>query len=61
VFVKLRDGAEEFSLEALRLFLAERVGKHEMPCALEFRAALPKTPVGKLSKKELIAEEKAHE
>ena len=61
VFVKLRDGAEEFSLDALRLFLAERVGKHEMPCALEFRAALPKTPVGKLSKKELIAEEKAHE
>ncbi len=56
-FVKLRAGAVPFPLEDLRTFLADKIGKHEMPAALEFRDALPKTPVGKLSKKELIAEE----
>jgi long-chain acyl-CoA synthetase len=30
-----------------------------MPSALEFRESLPKTVVGKLSKKELVAEEMA--
>jgi long-chain acyl-CoA synthetase len=30
-----------------------------MPVALEIRAELPKTPVGKLSKKELKEEERA--
>jgi acyl-CoA synthetase (AMP-forming)/AMP-acid ligase II len=30
-----------------------------MPAALEMRDALPRTSVGKLSKKELIAEEQA--
>ncbi len=56
-FIKLKDGAREFSLDHLREFLADKVGKHEMPAALEFRDSLPKTPVGKLSKKELLAEE----
>jgi long-chain acyl-CoA synthetase len=28
-----------------------------MPTEMEIRASLPKTPVGKLSKKELLAEE----
>jgi long-chain acyl-CoA synthetase len=56
-FIKLREGAVEFSLEALRAFLGDKIGKHELPAALEFRDALPKTPVGKLSKKELIADE----
>jgi long-chain acyl-CoA synthetase len=55
-FIKLRDGAAEFSLETLNAFLADKIGRHELPAALEFRAELPKTPVGKLSKKELIAE-----
>jgi long-chain acyl-CoA synthetase len=58
-FIKLRTGCDEFSLEMLREFLADKIGKHELPAALEFRDALPRTPVGKLSKKELIAEEKA--
>ena len=57
-FVKLRDGAEPFSLEELRLFLADRLGRHELPSALEFRDALPRTAVGKLSRKELAEEEK---
>ncbi len=56
-FIKLRDGAREFSLDSLKLFLADKLGKQEMPAALEFRDSLPKTPVGKLSKKELLAEE----
>ncbi len=52
-FIKLRDGAEPFSLDALRGFLADKVGRHEMPAAVEFRDALPRTAVGKLSRKEL--------
>jgi long-chain acyl-CoA synthetase len=58
-FVKLKAGAVPFTLEALRDFLADKLGRHELPSALEFRDALPKTAVGKLSKKELVAEEKA--
>jgi long-chain acyl-CoA synthetase len=58
-FVKLKAGAAPFSLEALRDFLADKLGRHELPSALEFRDALPKTAVGKLSKKELVAEEAA--
>jgi long-chain acyl-CoA synthetase len=56
VYVTLRDGAEPFSLDALKSFLADKVGKHEMPTALEFRASLPRTPVGKLSRAELRKE-----
>jgi long-chain acyl-CoA synthetase len=55
-FIKLRAGTEAFSLEALRAFLDNKLGRHELPSALEFRDALPKTPVGKLSKKELKQE-----
>ena len=55
-FVKLRAGAEKFSLESLRDFLASKIGKHEMPAALEFRDDLPKTTVGKLSRHELRVE-----
>jgi len=56
-FVMLKAGAEPFTLAQLQAFLKERVGKHEMVQALEIRAALPKTAVGKLSKKDLIDEE----
>jgi long-chain acyl-CoA synthetase len=56
-FVKLRSGAAELTLEELQAFLRERIGKHEMVQALELRAELPKTPVGKLSKRTLIEEE----
>jgi len=57
-FVKLRSGAAPFTLEALRDFLADKIGRHEMPAALEIRAALPRTSVGKLSRKELAEEER---
>jgi len=36
---------------------AHHLGKHEMVQELEIRAELPKTPIGKLSKKDLIADE----
>jgi long-chain acyl-CoA synthetase len=57
-FVQLKVGANPFPLDELRAFLADKLGRHEMPAHLEFRDALPKTAVGKLSKKELIAEER---
>ncbi|MCF3945913.1 AMP-binding protein [Acidiphilium iwatense] len=58
-FVSLKPDAPEFTFESLRDFLADKLGKHEMPAALEFRDALPKTSVGKFSRKELAAEEAA--
>jgi long-chain acyl-CoA synthetase len=56
-FVTLKKGASAFTLEELQAFLQSRLGRHEMVQALELRTELPKTPVGKLSKKELYAEE----
>jgi long-chain acyl-CoA synthetase len=56
-FVKLKEGAPELTLDELKIFLKNRLGKHEMIGALEIRAELPKTPVGKLSKKDLVDEE----
>lgn len=55
-FVKLKAGAEPFSLDDLTSFLADRLGRHEMPRALEFRDALPRSPVGKLLPKVLMEE-----
>ena len=57
-FVQLKPGAERPTLDELRAFLADKIGRHEMPAHLEFRDALPKTAVGKLSKKERIEEER---
>jgi long-chain acyl-CoA synthetase len=52
-FVKLRTGANSFSLDELKAFLAGKLGKHEIPAALDFVDDLPRTPVGKLSRHEL--------
>lgn len=57
-FVKLKDG-ESLDQEAMLTFLKPKLGRHEMPSEVEFRAELPKTMIGKLSKKELVAEEQA--
>jgi long-chain acyl-CoA synthetase len=54
-FVKLRAGAAPFSLEELRTFLTGKLGKHELPAALDFVDELPRTTVGKLSRHELRA------
>lgn len=56
-FIKLKDGNTPLTLEQLRDFLGEYLGKHEMPHAMETRAELPKTAVGKLSKKDLYTQE----
>lgn len=56
-FIALKPGAPRITLEELKTFLKRRLGKHEMVQALEIRDQLPKTPVGKLSKKELYEEE----
>jgi len=60
-FIKLKADAEEISLEAFQEFLKDKLGRHEMVRAIEYRDELPKTVVGKLSKKELYEEEEAKE
>ena len=57
-FVTLKDGAET-TPEELCHFLTGYISKIEMPREVEIRTELPKTMVGKLSKKELVAEEAA--
>lgn len=57
-FVRLRDDATCTEKE-LKDFLADKLSKIELPREIEFRAELPKTMIGKLSKKELVAEEQA--
>src|SRR5712672_2412635 len=52
-FIKLRAGAKPFTAEELRAFLAGKLGKHELPAAVEFVDELPRTSVGKLSRHEL--------
>ena len=52
-FVKLRAGAQPFTLDELKAFLAGKLGKHEIPAALDFVDELPRTSVGKLSRHEL--------
>ncbi|ANW04638.1 dicarboxylate--CoA ligase PimA [Bradyrhizobium icense] len=52
-FITLRADAQPFTIDELRSFLAGKLGKHELPTAVEFVAELPRTPVGKLSRHEL--------
>jgi long-chain acyl-CoA synthetase len=56
LFVTLREGARATEGEILA-FLKENLNKIECPKTVEIREALPRTLVGKLSKKELVAEE----
>jgi long-chain acyl-CoA synthetase len=57
-FVRLKPGASA-TAEELLVHLQARISKIEMPSVIEFRDQLPKTMIGKLSKKELKAEEDA--
>jgi long-chain acyl-CoA synthetase len=57
-FVKLQAGKTLTSDELIQ-FLKDKLNPIEMPREIEFRDALPKTLIGKLSKKELVAEEAA--
>jgi long-chain acyl-CoA synthetase len=54
-FVKLKAG-HTIGEEALKKYLSERLNKIEMPKQIIFKDALPKTLIGKLSKKELREE-----
>src|SRR5712672_4527843 len=56
-FVKLKTNSSTVTLEQMKDFLKDKLGKHEMISGLEIREALPRTAVGKLSKKELYDEE----
>jgi long-chain acyl-CoA synthetase len=55
-FIKLKAGTSATGADILK-FLEPKLSKLEMPSQIEFRAALPKTMIGKLSKKELKQEE----
>jgi long-chain acyl-CoA synthetase len=57
-YVKLREGAAA-SDKDLKEFLVPRLNKLEIPREIIFKDALPKTLIGKLSKKELREEYKA--
>jgi long-chain acyl-CoA synthetase len=57
-FVKLKEGERATEAELLE-FLRPRLSKIELPAEIEFRDSLPKTMVGKHSKKELRAERAA--
>ncbi len=55
-FIKLKAGMTATGADILS-FLEPKLSKLEMPAQIEFRDALPKTMIGKLSKKELKQEE----
>jgi len=52
-YVSLKVGASVISYDELKVFLKDRIGRHEMPVALEIRERLPRTSVGKLSRLEM--------
>jgi long-chain acyl-CoA synthetase len=56
-FIALKPGAEQFGIDELKAFLRDKLGKHEMVSTIEFRDALPKTPVGKILKTALYEQE----
>jgi long-chain acyl-CoA synthetase len=58
-FITLRAGAQPFAIDELRSFLAGKLGKHELPTAVEFVKELPRTAVGKLSRHELRMQQKS--
>jgi long-chain acyl-CoA synthetase len=59
-FIKLKAGVAATEAD-IRKHLEAKLSKIEMPAEIEFRDALPKTMIGKLSKKELKAEEAARQ
>jgi hypothetical protein len=55
-FIKLRNG-HTATVDDIQRHLKVKLAKIELPAAIEFRDSLPKTMIGKLSKKELKAQE----
>ncbi len=59
-WIKLKDG-HTLSIEEMKEHLSDKVSAYEMPRQIEFRdTELPKTMIGKLSRKDIIAQEVAH-
>ncbi|NQU59977.1 MAG: long-chain fatty acid--CoA ligase [Rhodospirillales bacterium] len=56
-FVTLKEG-EGVTAAELKAYLKDELAPFQMPRQIEFRESLPKTLIGKISKKDLIAEEK---
>ncbi len=52
-FVKLKDG-RELEEKELKEFLKGKLVKYKLPSVIEFRDELPKTLIGKISKKDLV-------
>ncbi len=55
-YVALDEGAEAISGPELGLWLNAQLGKHERVSEVVIRESLPKTMIGKLSRKDLLAE-----
>lgn len=56
-WIKLKEG-RELSADDLKTFLDDKISKMEMPKLIEFRdEPLPKTMIGKLSRKDVVAQE----
>jgi acyl-CoA synthetase (AMP-forming)/AMP-acid ligase II/esterase/lipase len=57
-FVTMKEGVSE-DAAALKEFLSHKLSPMELPRDIEFRKELPKTLIGKISKKDLVEEEEA--
>lgn len=57
-YVVLKEG-QALDESGLKAHLKPRITAYALPHAVEFRATLPKSAIGKILKKELVAEEKA--
>lgn len=57
-FVVKKEGSA-LTDHALKAFLKDKLSAYTLPHSIEFRESLPKSMIGKILKKELIAEEKA--
>jgi long-chain acyl-CoA synthetase len=56
-FVVLQENASSIDGAALLAWLRPQIGKHEIPVAVVIRQSLPKTMIGKISKKDLLVED----
>ena len=56
-FVVLKQG-QSATVEELRAFCKEKLAPYKIPTQVEFRTELPKTQVGKVLRRLLVAEEK---
>ncbi len=57
-FIAQRPGTEPLTMRDLRHFLEDKLARHEIPTALEIRAELPRSQLGKLMPAVLEAQER---